>query len=81
MKTKSTIEVMARFDARGNVLPMQFTWQGSSYAVESIGRRWVNGDGEHILTLTPSGKTFELVYVRAEERWYLARSTSSSALA
>lgn len=67
------IEVVARFDARGNVIPQRLTWQDRSYAVESIGRRWDESDGQHILVLTPNGQTFELVYMLLDDSWYLAR--------
>lgn len=81
MKSKLPVEVVSKFDARGTVIPLQFTWQGRSYPVESIGRRWVNGDGQHILVMAPSGKTFELLYIHSEERWYLARSPGRRDLA
>lgn len=68
------IKVVARFDARGNVIPQRLTWQDRSYVVESIGRRWDEPDGQHILVLTPNGQTFELVYLRLDDSWYLARS-------
>lgn len=81
MKSMLPIEVVSKFDARGIVIPLQFTWQGSSYPVESIGRRWVNRDSQHVLVMVPSGKTFELVYVHSEARWYLAPSPGRRDLA
>lgn len=75
------IEVVARFNDRGNVIPQHFTWKGRSYAVVSTGRRWDNGDGQHILALTSNGQTFELIYVRSENHWYLARSPDWRAIA
>lgn len=75
------IEVVARFDARGDVIPQQLTWQDRSYAVESIGRRWDEPDGQHILVLTPNGQTFELVYMRLDDSWYLTRSPDQRKLA
>ncbi len=75
------IEVVARFDAQGNVNPQQFTWQGRSYVVESTGRKWDESDGQHILVLTPNGQTFELVYMRSDDGWYLARPPDLRTLA
>lgn len=68
------IEVTARFDTSGRVIPLSFTWQGSTYLVDSTGRRWQNQNGQHILVMVPSGRVFELIYVPSRNRWYLGRS-------
>jgi len=65
------VEVMARFDAEGQLLPLSFSWQGQSYAVNSTGRRWQDDAGQHILVMVPGDRVFELAYAPAEMRWYL----------
>lgn len=65
------VEVVARFDDQGNITPLQFNWQGSPYQVESVGRRWRDEAGQHILVMAPGGRVFELLYTFSEGRWYL----------
>ncbi len=67
----SVVEVIARFDSQGKVYPQVFIWQGQSYPVDSIGRRWQEGTEEHILIMDITGKVFELIYSRAEGLWSL----------
>jgi hypothetical protein len=81
MNGMEPIEVVAKFDPQGNVVPQQFTWQGNSYPVESIGRRWVDGTGQHILVMIPNGKVFELVYAPLEGHWYLGQLADRRAVA
>ena len=65
------IEVVARFDHQGRVIPQRFIWQEITYPVDSIGPRWVDELDQHILVMVPGGKVFELVFVPLDERWYL----------
>jgi hypothetical protein len=65
------IGVTARFDEGGKVTPLNFTWQGRVYLVDSTGRRWQDEFGEHILTMVPGGRVFELIYHPGEGAWYL----------
>jgi hypothetical protein len=83
MNGMEKIEVVARFDSQGNVIPQQFTRQGSTYPVESIGRRWVTDTGQHqhILVMIPDGKVFELVFAPLEGRWYFNQSPDRGSLA
>lgn len=67
------IEVIARFDSQGGMIPLRFIWQGDTYVVDSIGRRWVDDAGQHILVMIPTGKVFELIFTPLEGRWYLER--------
>ena len=66
-----SIEVQARFDDQGKIIPLSFTWQGQTYPVEATGRRWQDDSGHHILVMTPGEKVYELVFAPAEMRWYL----------
>lgn len=68
------VEVIARFDDQGHAHPLQFVWDGISYLVDGIGRRWQDAVGEHVLVLVLSGAVFELVYQAAERRWFLNRN-------
>lgn len=69
--TMQAIEVTAHFDENGKVTPMRFTWRGSVYLVESVGRHWNLEETLHILVMVPGGRIFELVFVGKEARWYL----------
>jgi hypothetical protein len=66
------VEVTARFDNQGRAMPRSFKWQGVDYFVDSIGRRWVEDDSQHVLVLVPGGKVFELIYKPVESEWYLS---------
>jgi hypothetical protein len=65
------IEITVRFDLQGNPAPLNFTWQGKAYLVESTGRQWRDDLGQHVLVMIPGGRVFELIYVLAEGRWFL----------
>jgi PncC family amidohydrolase len=67
------IEVKARFDNQGKVIPVSFTWQGQVYPVEATGRRWQDEAGQHILVMTPGNKVYELVLSPGEMRWRLSQ--------
>lgn len=67
------VEVTARFSGRGELIPINFTWQGVTYPVDSTGRRWQDDKGQHILVMVPGERVFELLFVTGEMRWYLDR--------
>lgn len=67
------IEVTAHFDEFGKIMPLDFTWKGSLYLVESVGRHWSAEDGKHILVMVPGGRIFELLFACKEACWYLGR--------
>lgn len=75
------IEVTARFDSQGKIIPVSFVWQETTYPVASTGRRWEDGDSLHILVMAPGDQVYELVFVRAVSRWYLGRFTPHRRLA
>jgi hypothetical protein len=65
------IEVAIRYDAQGQPVPLQFTWQRRVYRVEEIGRRWQE-DGElHFLCMAPGSQVYELVFNPAQGEWTL----------
>jgi hypothetical protein len=63
------IEVTARFAANGAIIPLQFTWKGGTYHVESTGRYWRDDLGYHILVMAFSEKIYELIFISEEGRW------------
>jgi hypothetical protein len=66
------VEVTARWDARGEITPLSFTWQGHTYPVTSTGRRWRDEAGQHILCMAPGEQVFELVFQPMQGQWSLA---------
>lgn len=68
-----SVEVTARFEKDGKVIPLYLVWQGHRYTIDHVGRQWQAPDGLHILVMTPSGRMFELVFISAENRWHLGR--------
>jgi hypothetical protein len=75
------IEVTVRFDLHGDASPISFTWQGTAYPVDSVGRRWHDDTGQHILVMVPGGRVFELIFNSTEGRWYLRQTGSSRMMA
>lgn len=67
------IAVIVRFDQHGRPTPLEFTWRGTTYTVESTGRRWNDDQGSHVLVMVPGGQVHELVFAAQDERWYLKR--------
>ena len=63
------VEVRARYNSQGQALPVSLALDGISYMVESIGRRWQDADGEHILVMIKGGKVFELVCTSPGRIW------------
>ncbi len=68
------IEVTARFDEYGTITPLHFTWKGNIYRVESIGRRWLDDTGQHILVMVSSGRIYELTFMSGEGLWYIGQA-------
>ena len=68
-----SVEVTARFEKDGRVVPLCLVWQGHRYTIDNTGRQWQAQDGWHILSMTASGRMFELVFIAAESRWLLGR--------
>lgn len=67
------VEVTARFDKRGRVVPKSFTLEGKEQRVDGVGRRWLADDGEHILVMIqPGDRVLELVYQKETGAWFLA---------
>jgi hypothetical protein len=67
------VEVIARFEADGKIFPTSFTWKGQTYPVISVGRRWTDSDGQHILVMVPGDNVFELLFNPSAGIWQLVR--------
>jgi hypothetical protein len=71
-----SIEITARFDEQGTITPLHFSWKGSFQRVESIGRRWEDESGLHILVMVSSGRIYELIYKSEQGCWYIGQTES-----
>jgi hypothetical protein len=68
------IEVTARVNQQGLGIPFSFTWKGITYQVDSVGRRWVDEEGEHILVMVrPDNQVFELLYDAECDVWGMVK--------
>lgn len=75
-----TIEVTARFDLEGRITPLQFTWQGRTYTIDSTGRRWEDdARRRRFLVMAPVERVFELVFDPSDLRWFVIPRTHSAA--
>lgn len=68
------VEVVARFDESGQVIPRSFVWGDVKRPILSLGRQWVQDGGRHFLVMTGDAQVYELAYQPAEMRWYLLRT-------
>jgi nicotinamide-nucleotide amidase len=71
------VDVQDRRNAQGQVQPVSLALDGISYRIESIGRRWQDSEGEHILVMIKGGKVFELVHASPGGTW-TARETGKT---
>jgi hypothetical protein len=68
------INMQARVDAKGRVVPRHFTWRDQEIDVDGVGRRWQDESGEHILVMAqPGDSVYELLH-DADEKWWLVRA-------
>ena len=80
------VEVTARFDEDGKIIPQKFTWRQVKYPVTAVGRYWNDDTGQHILVMTPvpgtpGDRVFELVYTASEGRWYINQPPTTKSVA
>ena len=74
------IEVFTGHSSVEKVLPKSFIWCDKQYMVESIGRRWQDEKGEHLLVMVGlNQRVFELLFDSKSEQWWLARRFDNSA--
>ncbi|HWQ83724.1 MAG TPA: hypothetical protein VN363_04110 [Anaerolineales bacterium] len=67
------IEVQARLEASGKLIPIEFSWLGRTYFVSSIGRRWKDSQGQHILVQANGEQVYELLFQAGAEQWWLVK--------
>ncbi len=75
-----SIEVTARFDENGTIIPLHFTWKDSNFHVESTGRCWLDQAGLHILVMVSNGHIYELTFISEQGRWYIGQSGTKRTL-
>jgi hypothetical protein len=75
------LEVVARFDLQGKIIPLRITLRGQELMVESTGRRWDSAQGEHILVITSDGRAHELCLDMIQRKWFLIRTSSDRFMA
>jgi hypothetical protein len=75
------VEVIARFDLDGVITPVRFAWRQVEYPITSIGRRWDDESGQHILVMVPGDRVFELIYQTSSGMWQLRRWDAASPMA
>ncbi len=68
------IDVLARVNQEGVQIPFSFTWKDVIYRVDSVGRRWIEEDGEHVLVMVRSdNQIFELLYDPEGDTWGMVK--------
>lgn len=68
-----SVEVSTRTDARGRLVPVEFSWRGNMQKIESTGRRRTDEAGEHILCRTQDGRTITLLHAQGEGGWFVEK--------
>jgi len=72
------IEVTARFDTNGNVVPLELVVRGTHYRVDSLGRRWFGAMGEHILVMVMGNRVMHLLFSAEKRQWFLLQDANQS---
>ncbi|MBN2147424.1 MAG: hypothetical protein JW726_08545 [Anaerolineales bacterium] len=67
------IEVTVHFSETGKSTPLRFTWNKSTYLIESVGRQWQDEQGLHFLVMVTGGRMFELLFDCETRCWFLER--------
>lgn len=68
------VEVTAYFDIQGNITPLNFVWNGSTFRVEDTGRRWEAKGGRHMLVMIAGERVFHLMFDLNACTWNLVHS-------
>ncbi len=64
------VAVTARFEADGSLRPL-YLHRGRERLSLSVGRRWSNEHGEHLLVMLPDGSVEHLLFSVETRRWHL----------
>lgn len=73
MESMEPTAVEAAFTAEGEITPRRFEWQGSSLAVEGVGRRWTEDGQRCFKVMAMGGRLFELRLDLETLRWWISR--------
>ena len=68
-----TIQVEYKRDRQNRFVPLAITLSDRVYQVIDWGRRWQEGDREHMLVRSEGGKTFEIAFDEGGASWRLIR--------
>ena len=63
------VEPRAEFDSG----PAAFTWQGTRWVVNSVGRTWEADGEQHFLVMVQGDRVFELAYSEVSGSWRMVR--------
>ncbi|MEW6717597.1 MAG: hypothetical protein AB1345_08845 [Chloroflexota bacterium] len=63
------VDVQLLLDDQGKAIPQKIIWQGQTFLVDSIGRRWVDENGEHILVQLRDQRVFHLL-LSPQGNWF-----------
>jgi hypothetical protein len=66
------VEVTARFDPQGVITPLNIMKDQKTIPVTSVGRRWSDPQGVHILVMVPGEQIYELLFANTQNRWFLS---------
>lgn len=76
MKMDKPIQVEAVRDSSERLTPQAFTFEGETFAVHQIGRRWDDGKWQHTLVMSGDGQTWDLAFSVDTGAWRLMGRTS-----
>ena len=67
------IEITTRFSRNGDLVPIDFIFEGETIPVLHTGRRWETEAGRHILVMDNREQTYHLFFQLSDLGWYLIR--------
>jgi len=71
------IDVTARFEAQGKIVPISFVLQRRTFRVDSVGRQWQGKDGYHVMVMTAGNRAHHLLFMPEKGIWYLVKGDDS----
>ena len=72
------IEVHARTERQGKLVPVSCVIKGTRYQIFGAGRRWEEDDGEHLMVMFPGARAVELLHA-LDGTWALVKDHSNLA--
>lgn len=71
-----SIDREIQVELRGNGADVEleaFTWMGTRWAINSMGRRWASGGEQHYLVMVQGDRVFELARSEETQQWWIVR--------